>query len=204
MSDNRLQKLALHLEGNIGDALTGYLITNGELSLEVHLDQIVSVLTFLRDDKNCQFRTLVDICGVDFPGRSKRFSVVYHLLSMYQNTRVRVRVMVNEDETVPSAIPVYAAANWNEREAFDMFGIVFEGHPDLRRLLTDYGFTGHPLRKDFPLSGHVECRYDEEQRRVVYEPVSLPQEFRSFDDVSPWEGAKYLREEEGKGEAENG
>jgi len=162
------------------------------------------VLGFLRDDVQCRFSTLVDICGVDYPGRSSRFEVVYHFLSMYCNHRIRLTVMVDEDEVVPSAVSVYPAADWYEREAFDMFGIVFSGHPDLRRLLTDYGFTGHPLRKDFPLSGHVECRYDEQQKRVVYEPVSLPQEFRTFDDISPWEGANYVAEEKAKGEAENG
>jgi NADH-quinone oxidoreductase subunit C len=195
-----LSKLAERLDSKIGDALVSSVQANGDFAIEVHLDQIINVLTFLRDDSGCQFSTLIDICGVDYPGRAARFSVVYHLLSMTKNHRIRIVVEVEEDETVPSAIPVYPAANWYEREAFDMYGIVFGDHPDLRRILTDYGFTGHPLRKDFPLTGHVECRYDEEQKRVIYEPVSLPQEFRQFDNMSPWEGAKYVREEEAKGE----
>ncbi len=204
MSKTRLEQLAERLDGKMGNALTGWQIAHDQLTVEVHLDQILSVLSFLRDDAKCRFTTLVDICGVDFPGRSARFDVVYHLLSMTQNMRIRLKVAVDEDETIPSALPMFPAANWYEREAFDMYGIVFDGHPDLRRLLTDYGFTGHPLRKDFPLSGHVECRYDEEQKRVIYEPVSLPQEFRQFDNLSPWEGANYVREEEAKGEAEDG
>ncbi|MBL4616889.1 MAG: NADH-quinone oxidoreductase subunit C [Robiginitomaculum sp.] len=201
---SKLQEMDTYLTGKIGDALIGSTITNGELAIEIHRDQLLTVLGFLRDDVKCRFSTLVDICGVDYPGRSARFEVVYHFLSMYCNHRIRLKVMVDEDEVVPSAVSVYPAADWYEREAFDMFGIVFSGHPDLRRLLTDYGFTGHPLRKDFPLSGHVECRYDEQQKRVIYEPVSLPQEFRSFDNLSPWEGAKYAAEEAAKGEAENG
>jgi len=204
MNDDRLELLVTRLESKIGDALTGIGIIRGELSLTVHLDQIVSVLNFLRDDGKCQFTTLIDICGVDYPGRGARFSVVYHLLSMPLNQRIRLTVKVDEDDAVASAIGIYPSANWFEREAFDMFGIVFRDHPDLRRLLTDYGFTGHPLRKDFPLSGHVECRYDEEQKRVIYEPVSLPQEFRHFDTESPWEGAKYVHDEATKTEADNG
>ncbi|MCF6292697.1 MAG: NADH-quinone oxidoreductase subunit C [Robiginitomaculum sp.] len=201
---SKLQELDTYLAEKIGDALIGSTITNGDLAIEIHRDQLLNVLGFLRDDVQCRFSTLVDICGVDYPGRSSRFEVIYHFLSMYCNHRIRLRVMVDEDEVVPSAVSVYPAADWYEREAFDMFGIVFSGHPDLRRLLTDYGFTGHPLRKDFPLSGHVECRYDEQQKRVVYEPVSLPQEFRTFDDISPWEGANYVAEEKAKGEAKNG
>ncbi|PHR60331.1 MAG: NADH-quinone oxidoreductase subunit C [Robiginitomaculum sp.] len=204
MSKTRLKQLATRLDSKMGNALKGWQIVHEQLSVDVHLDQILSVLSFLRDDTKCRFTTLVDICGVDYPGRSSRFDVVYHFLSMTQNIRIRLKVAVDEDEVVPSAIPVFPAANWYEREAFDMYGIVFDGHPDLRRLLTDYGFSGHPLRKDFPLSGHVECRYDEEQKRVIYEPVSLPQEFRQFDNLSPWEGANYVREEEAKGEAEDG
>ncbi|MBL1431450.1 MAG: NADH-quinone oxidoreductase subunit C [Robiginitomaculum sp.] len=201
---SKLQELDTYLAKKIGDALIDSTITNGQLAIEIHRDQLLNVLGFLRDDVQCKFSTLVDICGVDYPGRSSRFEVVYHFLSMYCNHRIRLTVMVDEDEVVPSAVSVYPAADWYEREAFDMFGIVFSGHPDLRRLLTDYGFTGHPLRKDFPLSGHVECRYDEQQKRVVYEPVSLPQEFRTFDDISPWEGANYVAEEKAKGEAKNG
>ncbi len=202
MSTKQLEQIAQRLETKISNAVVETRIENGDLCAQIHLDQIIAVLNFLRDDTQCQFFTLIDICGVDYPGRGQRFDLVYHLLSMTKNTRIRLKVKVGEDEVVPSAIAIYPAANWYEREAFDMYGIVFSDHPDLRRLLTDYGFTGHPLRKDFPLSGHVECRYDEEQRRVIYEPVSLPQEFRQFDNLSPWEGANYVREEEAKGEGE--
>ncbi len=188
-----------HLENKIGDALVDLAVTGDELVLEIHRDQVRFVLTFLRDDTKCQFTTLVDICGVDYPGRNARFDVVYHLLSMKKNARIRIKVKVEEGQSIASVVSIYPAANWFEREAFDMFGISFDDHPDMRRLLTDYGFSGHPLRKDFPLSGHVECRYDQEQKRVVYEPVSLSQEFRSFDNLSPWEGANYIRDEEAKG-----
>ena len=151
-------------------------------------DKIVDVLKFLRDDKSCQFEVLIDICGVDWPARANRFDLVYHLLSPRLNQRIRVKLMTDETTPVPSTVGVYSASNWFEREAYDMYGILFSGHPDLRRLLTDYGFQGYPLRKDFPLTGYVEVRYDDEQKRVVYEPVELTQEFRSFDFESPWEG----------------
>jgi len=163
-------------------------IDNGELSVTVKSDDIVKVLTFLRDDANCQFKVLMDICGVDYPGREQRFNVVYHLLSMSHNCRIRVKVRTIENEPVPTVTGVFSSADWWEREAWDMYGIYFSGHPDLRRILTDYGFEGHPLRKDFPLTGYVEVRYDDEAKRVVYEPVKLTQDFRSFDFVSPWEG----------------
>ena len=163
----------------------------GELTLTVMRSQVLAVLTFLRDDPQWMFKTIIDICGVDFPKRAERFDVVYHLLSIHKNLRVRVKISTDAETPVPSAVSVFPGANWFEREAFDMYGILFEGHPDLRRILTDYGFTGHPLRKDFPLTGYVELRYDEEQKRVVYEPVKLPQEFRSFDYLSPWEGSDY-------------
>ncbi len=163
----------------------------GELTLTVMRSQVLAVLTFLRDDPQWMFKTIIDICGVDFPKRPERFDVVYHLLSIHKNLRVRVKISTDAETPVPSAVSVFPGANWFEREAFDMYGILFEGHPDLRRILTDYGFTGHPLRKDFPLTGYVELRYDEEQKRVVYEPVKLPQEFRSFDYLSPWEGSDY-------------
>ncbi len=189
-----------YLLETLDTALTGSEISFGDLTLYAHAEQIVKILIFLRDDSQCRFETLIDICGVDNPGRQKRFDVVYHLLSMRENIRVRIKVKVEEGMAVPSVVDVYPAANWNEREAFDMYGILFSGHPDLRRILTDYGFEGHPLRKDFPLSGHVQCRYDEEQRRVVYEPVSLTQEFRNFDNLSPWEGAKYVAEQDADGE----
>jgi len=194
--------LEAYLLAELGTALTGSSVSHEELTLNAHAEQIVKILTFLRDDSQCRFETLIDICGVDYPGRARRFDVVYHLLSMRENMRLRVKVKVEEGGAVPSVVDVYPAANWNEREAFDMFGILFSGHPDLRRILTDYGFEGHPLRKDFPLSGHVQCRYDEEQCRVIYEPVSLTQEFRNFDNLSPWEGAKYVLEQESDGEGQ--
>lgn len=161
----------------------------GELTLIAEREQIVPVLTALRDTFG--FQQLLDVCGVDFPDRAERFEVVYHLLSMTRNARVRVKVSTDEVQPVPSVADVYPSANWFEREAFDMYGMIFSGHPDMRRILTDYGFQGHPLRKDFPMTGYVEVRYDEEQRRVVYEPVRLTQEFRQFDFLSPWEGAEY-------------
>ncbi len=167
-------------------------IVGGELTLVATPQRVVDLLKFLRDNAACQFTTLVDLCGVDYPDREKRFEVVYHLLSMRQNQRVRVRVAVNEDELVPSCCEIFPVADWFEREVFDMYGVMFSGHPDLRRILTDYGFRGHPLRKDFPTTGYVEVRYDEEQKRVVYEPVTLVQDYRQFDFMSPWEGAEYI------------
>ncbi|MFA4900782.1 MAG: NADH-quinone oxidoreductase subunit C [Brevundimonas sp.] len=161
----------------------------GELTLVAPRERIVEVLTTLRDQFG--FQQLLDLCGVDYPDRKERFEVVYHLLSMTRNARLRVKVSTDETQPVPSVISAYPAANWFEREAYDMYGMLFSGHPDMRRLLTDYGFQGHPLRKDFPMTGYVEVRYDEEQRRVVYEPVKLTQEFRTFDFLSPWEGAEY-------------
>jgi len=163
-------------------------VTLGELSLTVARDRVVEAITFLRDDVRCRFKVLIDICGVDYPSRPERFDVVYHLLSLEHNRRVRVRLTVDEQTPVPSVTGVYNAANWFEREAWDLYGILFSDHPDLRRILTDYGFEGHPMRKDFPLTGYVEVRYDEQKKRVVYEPVRLPQEFRRFDFLSPWEG----------------
>jgi NADH-quinone oxidoreductase subunit C len=151
-------------------------------------DDIVSVLTTLRDDPKCQFTQLIDVCGADYPERVERFDVVYHLLSMNLNLRVRVKITATESTPVPSIVDLHPCANWLEREVWDMYGVYFTGHPDLRRILTDYGFDGHPLRKDFPLTGYVEMRYDEEQKRVIYEPVKLPQDFRTFDFLSPWEG----------------
>ena len=164
-------------------------VAYGELTLTCHRDRIVEVLTDLRD--RFGFQQLLDVCGADYPDRVERFDVVYHLLSLSRNIRVRVKVTTDEVAPVPSAIAVYPSAGWFEREAFDMYGILFSDHPDLRRLLTDYGFSGHPLRKDFPMTGYVEVRYDEAQKRVVYEPVKLTQEFRNFDFLSPWEGAEY-------------
>jgi NADH-quinone oxidoreductase subunit C len=163
-------------------------IRNGQAIVTVKRDQIVAVLAKLRDDPALRFELLVDICGVDFPDRPERFEIVYNLLSLKHNKRVRVKVTTDELTPVPSVTGVYSSAGWYEREAYDLFGVFFADHPDLRRILTDYGFEGHPMRKDFPLTGYVEVRYDEEQRRVVYEPVKLKQEFRSFDFLSPWEG----------------
>ena len=183
-----LEELGEYVVGALPEMVSGAGVAQGELTIEVNWDAIVTVLTFLRDDSNCQFRQLIDICGVDYPGRERRFEVVYHLLSLRQNQRIRVKLSTDESTPVPSATGVFSAAGWWEREAWDLYGILFSGHPDLRRILTDYGFEGHPLRKDFPLTGHVEVRYDDEQKRVVYEPVKLTQEFRSFDFLSPWEG----------------
>tara|TARA_R110002012_G_scaffold137506_1_gene292369 strand:- start:7635 stop:8279 length:645 start_codon:yes stop_codon:yes gene_type:complete len=181
-----LTPLGAEMVGELGvDAQVSF----GELNLVAHRDRIVEVLTVLRD--RFGFQQLLDVCGVDYPDRTERFEVVYHLLSMTRNVRLRVKVATDERAPVPSVISVYPAANWFEREAFDMYGILFSDHPDLRRLLTDYGFQGHPLRKDFPMTGYVEVRYDEGEKRVVYEPVKLTQEFRNFDFLSPWEGAEY-------------
>jgi NADH-quinone oxidoreductase subunit C len=176
------------LDRQIGEAVVAY----GELTLSVEPADIVAVLNFLRRDVQCQFISIIDICGVDYPSRAKRFDVVYHLLSPRQNQRIRVKVMADEDTLVPSATEVFPGADWFEREAYDLYGILFSGHPDLRRILTDYGFEGHPLRKDFPLTGFVQVRYDDEVKRVVYEPVELRQEFRNFDFLSPWEGTDYV------------
>ncbi len=187
-----LEDLGAHLASKLGAAVTAHTIARGELTLKVAREDIVRVLTVLRDDPACLFEVLIDICGVDFPERDNRFEVVYHLLSPRQNQRIRIMCETNEDTPVPSAVGVFPAANWFEREAYDMYGILFSDHPDLRRILTDYGFQGYPLRKDFPLTGYVEVRYDDAQKRVVYEPVKLTQEFRSFDFMSPWEGTDYV------------
>jgi NADH-quinone oxidoreductase subunit C len=187
-----LEELGAHLDSKLGAAVEARAIARGELTLKVARDQIVRVLSLLRDDPACRFKVLIDICGVDFPERAYRFEVVYHLLSPHQNQRIRIKCETNEDTPVPSAVDVFPAANWFEREAYDMYGILFSDHPDLRRILTDYGFQGYPLRKDFPLTGYVEVRYDDAQKRVVYEPVKLTQEFRSFDFESPWEGTDYI------------
>lgn len=190
--DESLKELGEHIASRIGAALTGWYVRLGELTLLAERDQIVPVIKMLRDDARCKFELLIDICGVDFPARPERFEVVYHLLSPRLNQRIRVKLSTSELASVPSIIDVFPAANWFEREAYDMYGILFSGHPDLRRILTDYGFQGHPLRKDFPLTGYVEVRYDDQQKRVVYEPVRLNQEFRQFDFMSPWEGTEYV------------
>jgi NADH-quinone oxidoreductase subunit C len=186
--DNKLTALIEHLAAAHPGPVQSREIRHGELSLHVDREAIVPVLTFLRDDPKCRFTVLCDICGVDYPDRAMRFDVVYNLLSMSLNQRIRIKVETDEAQPVPSVVGVFSAAGWWEREAWDLFGIYFSDHPDLRRILTDYGFDGHPLRKDFPLTGYVELRYDEDQKRVVYEPVKLKQEFRSFDFLSPWEG----------------
>jgi NADH-quinone oxidoreductase subunit C len=187
-----LSILATHIAGKFGDKIVKAEIAYGELTVTVAADDIVAVATFLRDDAACQFISFIDISGADYPSRAKRFDVVYHLLSPRKNLRIRVRVMTDEDMPVPSITGVYPGADWFERETYDLYGVLFSGHPDLRRLLTDYGFDGHPLRKDFPLTGFVEVRYDDEAKRVVYEPVELKQEFRNFDFLSPWEGTDYV------------
>jgi len=191
MSD-ALKELGTHLELRRPDCVLSWQITHGELTVQIAPASLLGFVDFLKTDPTCRFSTLIDITAVDHPGQVKRFGMVYHFLSMYQNHRVRVKMAVHENDTVASITDVFPAANWFEREVFDMFGILFRGHPDLRRILTDYGFRGHPLRKDFPTTGYSEVRYDEVQKRVVYEPVSLVQEYRQFDFMSPWEGAQYV------------
>lgn len=187
-----LHDLAEYVEQKRSDCVISWDVMNGELNISVAPSNIASFVEFLRTDNRCKFSTLVDITGVDYPDRTKRFDVVYHLLSMYQNHRIRLKVSIRENEAINSIVTVHPSANWFEREVFDMFGILFRDHPDLRRILTDYGFQGFPLRKDFPTTGYNEVRYDEVQKKVVYEPVSLTQEYRQFDFMSPWEGAEYI------------
>ena len=183
-----LGALAEHLAANLPGAVLASEIRHGELSCRIVREALSRVLSFLRDDPQCRFSILCDICGADYPDRPERFEVVYNLLSLEHNQRIRIKLSTDEETPVASAVSLFSAAGWWERETYDLFGIYFEDHPDLRRILTDYGFDGHPLRKDFPLTGYVEVRYDEDQKRVVYEPVRLKQEFRSFDFLSPWEG----------------
>jgi NADH-quinone oxidoreductase subunit C len=185
-----LEQLADRIKAEFPSA--GSSLSFGELTLTADAKDIVRVLAYLRDDPECEFTILIDICGVDYPSRPRRFDVVYHLLSIAKNRRIRIKIETEETAPVPSVVSVHPAANWFEREAFDMYGILFTDHPDLRRILTDYGFTGYPLRKDFPLTGYIEVRWDDEQKRVVYEPVRLVQEFRDFDFLSPWEGAPFI------------
>ncbi|WP_338548475.1 NADH-quinone oxidoreductase subunit C [Roseovarius phycicola] len=187
-----LRELGAHIEAKRTDCVLSWDVSHDELTMDVALSNLVGFVEFLKTDQTCRFSTLVDITGVDHPDRPKRFDVVYHFLSMYQNHRIRLRVSIRDEDMVPSITEVHPSANWFEREVFDMFGILFSGHPDLRRILTDYGFRGYPLRKDFPTTGYTEVRYDEEQKRVVYEPVNLVQEYRQFDFMSPWEGAEYI------------
>lgn len=187
-----LQELSGIIELKQANAVVSTQIAYGELTVVANLADLEALVEFLRDDASCRFSSLVDITAVDHPERAQRFDVVYHFLSMYRNQRIRVKVAVREDEMVPSLVDLHPSANWFEREVFDMFGILFSGHPDLRRILTDYGFRGYPLRKDFPTTGYTEVRYDEALKRVVYEPVKLVQEYRMFDFMSPWEGADYI------------
>ena len=187
-----LAELAEAIKAKRPDAVLSSIIAFGELTLQVPLSALVDLAEFLKADTACRFTSLVDITAADYPSRPARYEVIYHFLSMYRNHRIRLKVAVGEADMVPSLVGPYPAANWFEREVFDMFGILFSGHPDLRRILTDYGFRGHPLRKDFPTTGYTEVRYDEAQKRVVYEPVSLVQEYRQFDFMSPWEGAEYI------------
>jgi NADH-quinone oxidoreductase subunit C len=187
-----LQELGAYIELKRPDCVVSTELAHGELTVTVTPNSILEVVGFLKADARCAFSTLVDITGVDYPERPQRFDVVYHFLSMYQNHRIRLRCHLREDEFIPSIVSEHPSANWFEREVFDMFGILFSGHPDLRRILTDYGFRGYPSRKDFPTTGYTEVRYDEEKKRVVYEPVKLVQEYRQFDFMSPWEGAEYI------------
>jgi NADH-quinone oxidoreductase subunit C len=190
--EEKLREIGEHITRALPSAIRGFEIANGELTINANRISIEDVARFLCHDPRCWFWSLIDICGVDWPAREKRFDVVYHLLSPKHNIRVRVKIETDEASPVPSICDVYPGANWFEREAYDLYGILFTGHPELRRLLTDYGFDGHPLRKDFPLTGFVEVRYDDQQKRVVYEPVKLAQEFRNFDFLSPWEGVDYV------------
>ncbi|GGA52789.1 NADH-quinone oxidoreductase subunit C [Nitratireductor aestuarii] len=187
-----LKDLGSYIQEKLAGRVQESIVAYGELTLVVEPADIVEVLTFLKNDVQCQFICFIDICGADYPSRDKRFEVVYHLLSPRQNMRIRVKLSTDEDTPVPSAVEVFPAANWFEREVYDFYGVLFSDHPDLRRILTDYGFEGHPLRKDFPLTGFAEVHYDEEAKRVVYKPVNLRQEFRNFDFLSPWEGTDYV------------
>ncbi len=187
-----LHEIGEYVGAKVSSAVTKTSIDRGELTLTVRRDELLNVVKFLRDDPQLKFTCFIDVCGVDYPERENRFDVVYHFLSVTQNVRIRLRCETDETSPVPSIVSLFPGAHWFEREAYDMYGIIFEGHPDLRRLLTDYGFQGYPLRKDFPTTGFVEVRYDESQKRVVYEPVKLAQEMRSFDFTSPWEGPEYI------------
>ena len=202
MADEALHEIGDHIARSSKGGVLGFNVAYGELNIDAEAGRIEAVMKFLRDDKKCQFINIIDVCGVDYPTREKRFDVVYHLLSPKKNLRVRVRVQTDEQTPVPSICEIFPGANWFEREAYDMYGILFTGHPELRRLLTDYGFEGYPLRKDFPLTGFVEVRWDDEVKRVVYEPVRLAQEFRNFDFLSPWEGTDYVLPGDEKAKAE--
>jgi NADH-quinone oxidoreductase subunit C len=190
--DETLETLGKTIADALGASVTGHVVEHHELTVTVKAQDIVSVMTLLRDDPRCQFWNLIDVTALDWPSRERRFDVVYHLLSPKQNVRIRVKAETDEATPVPSIVGVFPGADWLERETYDLYGVVFSGHPDMRRILTDYGFEGHPLRKDFPLTGFVEVRYDDELKRVVYDPVRLVQEFRNFDFLSPWEGTDYV------------
>jgi NADH-quinone oxidoreductase subunit C len=191
MTNETLDFLGQAIAGELPGAVGGYTVAKGELAVAANAADIGRVMTFLRDDPRCAFYSFIDVTAVDWPQRERRFDVVYHLLSPVRNQRIRVKIEVGEDQPIASVIDVFPGANWFEREVYDLYGVMFTGHPDMRRLLTDYGFEGHPLRKDFPLTGFVEVRWDDEQKRVVYEPVRLMQEFRNFEFLSPWEGPDY-------------
>lgn len=191
MSVEKLESLAAHIRSSLDKHIKEVSITHGQLCLEIERESLLAVMSFLHDDSRAMFRILVDVCGCDYPEDAKRFEVVYHLLSVRHHQRVRVKLRTDEAQPVESIVSIFPTAGWCEREVWDMYGVYFSNNPDLRRILTDYGFDGHPLRKDFPLTGYVEVRYDEVQKRVVYEPVKLTQEFRNFDYLSPWEGPDY-------------
>ena len=191
MDDGKLEALGQMIVSALPGAVTAHSMAFGQLTIAADVSRIVEVMRFLRDDPRCRFVNFIDVTAVDYPGRARRFDVVYHLLSPILNARVRIRAEADETTQVPSIIELFPGADWFERECYDLYGVIFVGHPDMRRLLTDYGFDGHPLRKDFPLTGFVEVRYDDQEKRVVYEPVRLNQEFRKFDFLSPWEGADY-------------
>ena len=191
MDDGRLDALGQTIVNALPGAATGHSVAFNQLTVTVEASGIVDVVRFLRDDPALRFVSIIDVTAVDYPGRAKRFDVTYHLMSPTLNARIRLRAEADETTQVPSIIEVFPGAGWFERETYDLYGVIFTGHPDMRRLLTDYGFDGHPLRKDFPLTGFVEVRYDDQEKRVLYEPVRLSQEFRKFDFLSPWEGADY-------------
>jgi len=189
---NALLELGEYISLKLPEVVTSFSVAFGELEIKAGRAEINTLMRFLHDDAQCLFINITDLAGVDYPSRKDRFEVVYHLLSPVNNIRIRVKIVTNEETLVPSITEIFPGADWYEREAYDMFGILFSGHPDLRRLLTDYGFDGYPLRKDFPVTGFVELHYDEKQKRVVYAPVKLTQEFRSFDNLSPWQGTDYV------------
>ena len=202
--DEKLHELGATIVKALRGAVTDYSVALGELTIRAEAKDIVAVVSFLRDDPRCLFWSIVDVTAVDWPSRERRFDVVYHLLSPKQNVRIRIKVETDEATPVPSIIGIFPGADWFERETYDLYGVLFTGHPDMRRILTDYGFEGHPLRKDFPLTGFVEVRWDDEQKRVVYDPVRLAQEFRNFDFLSPWEGPDYPLPGDEKAEAKPG